>query len=136
MNLLELHPSPYEVALARVPAGMTVRAHRGENRGPLRDPIELAADEYTRYVQVPGTGVAWGAIWSTWYAVTKVDNNRHKRDRRFWQKAARRLAGPRDDASPVVVYVAHEQLQERGRTVWAAVSIREEEADLCPNPGT
>jgi hypothetical protein len=123
MKLIELTPRPHEAAVARVPAGMGVRAVR-EN-GDVR---ELPAYEEDRYIAVPGGGLPWGATWSIWYQASRMTRYRHPRDRATWQQAARLLEGSRlaPRGEPAVLHVVYEEQQVHGRTVWAAVRIRHE----------
>lgn len=101
-------------AVARIPAAMAVHA----------DDLRIAAYEHSGVVTVPGAAVGWGASWCTWGTPAGVTRYRHKRDRAVWQQAARVLRAQPGEMA--VLYVIHEQVEERGRTVWAAVRIRQE----------
>ena len=123
MIVIEVTPGPLEVAVARVPAGMALRTVRGDT-----DPFQTRPEELAVWAAVPGTGLGWGCVLSTWYGPAGIANGHHARDREWWYRAAR-MVGWRTTASrldPVVVYVIHEQRDWYGRPVWVAVSIRRE----------
>lgn len=115
MKVLELTPAPYEVAVAVVPSGMAVRVPGG----PL-----IAADERGPVVAVPGAGLGWGAAWCSFYSPSGITRYRNARDRALWQQAARQLAAA--GSLPAVLYLVHEQREDHGKQVRAAVRIRQE----------
>jgi len=120
-EILLVAPGPYEVALTRVPAGVTARLVRED-----LEPFDLEPADYLRYASAPGSSIPWGAIWSTWMGTEGIRRYRHKRDRAVWEKAAR-MAAPRSrDETPGPVYVAHVRRTEHGKDVWVAVSVRQE----------
>lgn len=120
-EILLVAPGPYEVALTRVPAGVTARLVRED-----LEPFDLEPLDYLRYASAPGSSIPWGATWSTWMGTEGIRRYRHARDRAVWERAAR-MAAPRSrDESPGPVYVAHVSRPDRGKQVWVAVSVRQE----------
>jgi hypothetical protein len=120
-EILLVAPGPYEVALTRVPAGVSARLVRED-----LDPIDLPPAEWLRYASAPGSSIPWGATWSTWMGTEGIRRYRHARDRSLWIKAAS-MAAPKTEAdAPRPVYVAHVRRTENGRQVWVAVSVRQE----------
>lgn len=111
-------PGPYEIALARVPAGS---AFRWPLRAGFTDAVP-ASDE-TRWMESPGSALdCWGADLTTRYSAHAIGLGRRKADREFWQRAARMLA--RGPEAPTAVYLLLEETKPHGRPVWLAMSIR------------
>lgn len=120
-EILEITPGPYEVALTRVPAGVTARLVREGS-----EPLDLAPLDYLRYASAPGAWIPWGAVWSTWMGVEGIRRYRHARDRAVWLRAVSMAAPKTGTDTPGPVYVAHVRCTDHGRQVWVAVSVRQE----------
>lgn len=117
-SLVTVTPRPYEVGVARVPAGSVFRV-------PLRNGAqrELPPDDLTTWLEVPGLLLArWGVDWTIRYSAHSIGLARLRAERKAWQQAARMLAGGSETAK--AVYVLLEETRPHGRPVWLAVSIR------------
>ena len=118
-GIVEVTPRPFEVALARVPAGMRLRWPLRAGFADTIPPVPI-----TTWVEAPGDALGfWGADLSIYYSARRIGLYR-RAGRPVWQQAARMLDG--DPLTPAIVYVLLRETSPYGRPAWLADSIREE----------
>lgn len=122
LHMIEAFPSAYDVAVLKLPPGVTARVHHPAGVREYEPPLP------TRYFAVaPGERETIGWGWAVgWYeSLQGIRNGHHRLDREAWHAAARLLA--RAD----VVYVRYEVRDYYGKPRWTAVRA-EVRVVACP----
>lgn len=112
--VVTITPGPLEVALAWLQPGTLI--HIAGRPGP--------EDPRASVVEIPGSGMGWGAYLACHFHPRNIRLGRHERHRDKFQQAARQLeSGGRGGP---VIYVIHEPADWHGNTVLKATRIRKE----------
>jgi hypothetical protein len=109
---VEAFPSAYDIAILKLPIGVTARVHHPAGVREYAPPLPVPY-----FAVVPGDRetIGWGAVPCWYSSLTGVRNGHHRLDRRAWHDAARLLA--RAD----LVYVRYEVRDYYGKPRWTAV---------------
>jgi hypothetical protein len=123
-DTIEVRPDRTEVAVLNFPPGTVARVRTWDGKAGKWEYREIAAliTGSPLVAAVPGDrdGLGWGARYVFYGGLAGIRNGHHRRDRAIWHEAAKAVR------SGGVAYVRHEQQDYYGKTIWVAVSVRQE----------